>query len=295
MNAETFSQANWTTIAEIENSGQISCIDGRHSHCVVGAPGGNIGEMILMLSATEKLGKFNFSSHQLEQLLANYASSFGRFYMHTDTHAVKRLLSRIEKDPELQDWARSFNGNTRKFFDALILIDKEMSDKLLPFLLMPEHIGCGHLKLLIQQPQKYQVRKSLVLQTLTSFFQLMWLGNRRMHWEMLEGDHEEKQVIVIDSELELEDNSAIPFACNHDNEQRFVAHSAARRFFHRRDAGFINKFVSYMGETAINADLLIGEIARLAELQMGNTLNALAKDLPVVRVVVSAESSNQSR
>ena len=292
MNAETLHNANWTTIAEIESSGEISCIDGRHAHCVVGAPGGNIGEMILMLSAAEKLGDFRFSPEQLEQLLANYASTFGRFYMHTDTQAVKRLLESVKEDAALKDWANAFDGDITSFFESLSSVDKQTSDALLRHLLMPKHVGCGHLKLLIQESEKYQVRTQLVLHTIASFFRLLWLGNRRMHWEMLEGDHEEKQVIVIDSEQELEDTSAIPYACHSSEGQQSVAHSAARRFFHRRDAAYINKFISYMKQPTIDTDLLVTEIERLADIQMDNTLNALAKDLPVVRVVISAQTAN---
>ena len=107
-----------------------------------------------------------------------------------------------------------------------------------------------------------------------------------MHWEMLEGDHCEQQVVVIDAERELEDESAIPYACHSDTEQQFVTHSAARRFFHRRDAAFINKFMSYANLPTVNIDLFVEEIERLSELQLNNTLHALAKDLPVIHVVI---------
>ena len=287
MNAETLKGANWTTIAEIENSGEISCIDGRHSHCVVGAPGGNIGEMILMLSVAERLGGYHFTSGQLEQLLANYASTFGRFYMHTDTHAVKALMERLSADESLRDWGAGYGNDIDGFFRALLDLNKSESDQILKYLLMPEYVGCGHLKLLIQEFQQYQVRSQLVLDTIASFFRLMWLGNKRMHWEMLEGDHCEHEVVVIDADQELQDESAIPFACHSDTEQRFVTHSAARRFFHKRDAAFINKFVSYSGLPTMQIDFFIEEIERLADLQLNNTLGALAKDLPIVRVVVS--------
>lgn len=286
MNAETLKAANWTTIAEIENSGEISCIDGRHSNCVVGAPGGNIGEMILMLSVAERLGGYHFSPDQIEQLLANYASTFGRFYMHTDTHAVKALLQSLSAEESLREWVAGYGNDIHGFFHAMLELNKSQSDQALKYLLMPEHVGCGHLKLLIQEYQKYQVRSQLVLDTIAGFFRLMWLGNKRMHWEMLEGDHCEQEVVVIDADQELRDESAIPYACHSDKEQRFVTHSAARRFFHKRDAAFINKFVSYSSLPTINIDIFVEEIERLADLQLNNTLRALAKDLPVVRVVI---------
>ena len=172
MNAETLKSTNWTTIAEIENSGEISCIDGRHSHCVVGAPGGNIGEMILMLSAAERLNDDIFTPEQLEQLLANYASTFGRFYMHTDSHAVQQLMKSLTRDNFFHSWLSKFDGDTQAFFNGLLELDKQHADRVLQYLLMPKHVGCGHLKLLIQESDNYQVRPQLVLNTVASFFSL---------------------------------------------------------------------------------------------------------------------------
>lgn len=277
---------NWTTIAEIESAGKLSCIDGRHTNCVVGAPGGNIGEFILILSAAEHLTNIEFTSNQLEQLLVNYASTFGQFYMHTDTHAVREVLQTISNDSELAHWANDYQGDADSFFTDISTLDKAKADLLIPYLLMPQHIGCGHIKLLATHPDQYQVRPQLVTQIIKSFFRLMWLGNKRMHWEMLDGDHHEKQVVVIDHEQDLESESVVPFACHSDNEQQFVHHSAARRFFHKRDAMFIRNFMSYLDLASPSLVDFIREIEKQADLQLNHTLNALAKDLPVIRMVV---------
>lgn len=277
---------NWTTIAEIESAGKLSCIDGRHTQCVVGAPGGNIGEIILILSAAEHLTNIEFNNDQIEQLLVNYASTFGQFYMHTDTHAVREMLQTISHDTELANWANDYLGDVDSFFSDIAVLDKTKADLLMPYLLMPQHIGCGHIKLLTTNAEQYQVRPQLVTHIIKSFFRLMWLGNKSMHWEMLDGDHHEKQVVVIDGEQDLVGESVIPFACHSDNEQQFVHHSAARRFFHKRDAMFIRNFMDYLDLASPTLADFIEKIERQADLQLNHTLNALAKDLPIIRVVV---------
>ena len=281
---------NWTTVAEIESVGELSCIDGRHNHCVVGAPGGNIGEIILILSAAERLTNIEFNSHNIDQILANYASTFGRFYMHTDTHAVRQLLQSISHDDELSSWANDYNGEVDLFFADIAALDKNKSNRLMEYLLMPQHIGCGHIKLLVSHPEQYQVRPQLLIQIITSFFRLMWLGNTRMHWEMLDGEHDEKQVVVIDAEEDLQNESNIPFACHQDNEQQFVHHSAVRRYFHKRDAKFIINFIEYLDKVPPTLSVLIDEIERQSDLQLSHTVNALAKDLPVIKVVVEGNN-----
>jgi len=285
MNTKSLQNVNWTSIAEIEASGEISCMDGRHEHCVVGAPGGNIGEMILILSAAEKLTKVEFTSSQLDQILANYASNFGRFFMHTDTHAIGQLIDSIQSDDILSGIAEEFD-QPNSFFEQLSKLNKNQSDRLMRYLAMPQHIGCGHLKLLITDSEKYLVRQELVRQIIHSFFRLMWLGNKRMHWEMLQGEHQERQIVVIDAEQELADDSIVPYACHTESGQQFVTHSAARRFFHKRDALFIQKMMRYMAMPSPSFEQFITQIEDNAEIQMNNTLAALAKDLPVVRVIV---------
>ena len=285
---------NWTTIAEIESTGKLSCIDGRHTQCVVGAPGGNIGEFILMLSAAERLTNIEFTRDQLEQLLVNYASTFGQFYMHTDTHAVQEMLQTISNDSVLTHWANDYKDDVDSFFAAIPTLDKTKADLLMPYLLMPQHIGCGHIKLLATHPDQYQVSPQLVSQVIKSFFRLMWLGNKRMHWEMLDGEHHEKQVVVIDTEQELQNDSVIPFACHTDNEQQFVHHSAVRRYFHKRDAMFIKNFMSHLGLASPTLTDFIEKIEKQADLQLGHTVNALARDLPVVKYVVEGNDVQSS-
>lgn len=285
MNAETLQHTQWTTLADIETSGKISCMDGRHQHCIVGAPGGNIGELILVLSSLERLTNSKLSRQQLESLLANYSSHFDRFYMHTDQHAVAALLQYLEKHEILSNWAEQFQGDTQTFFTQLQRLDSERAKFILPLLSRPEFIGCGHLRLLVQKPKDYQIRKNLVLGTIESFFRLMWLGNKRMQTEMLEGDHAEQQVLVIDAENELTESSTVPYACK-DLQQQFVSHSAARRFFHRRDASFIINYCKHLNMNTPDLDALVADIELLSTIQMQNTLQHLAKDLPIIHIVV---------
>lgn len=279
---------NWTSLREIANSGELSCIDGRHEHCIVSAPGGNMGEFILMLGAAESIGAMKFSAKQIEIILGEYANNFGQFYMHTDTHAISRLLISLTNQAKLSDWLSQFNesDNIEDFYAALLSPSKDLSEHILSYLIQPYFIGCGHLSLLVKYPKKYGIRKQLAQDSLRSFFHLMWNGNAKMHWELLKGEHNETEVVTLESKEDLNDNSVVPYSCNQAAGQRYVNHVAARRFFHKRDADFLNQIFLQIGIPKIELPLFIEKIERKATQQLNHTLEILAPDLPQKRLII---------
>ncbi|MDH5660045.1 MAG: hypothetical protein OEY65_03535, partial [Gammaproteobacteria bacterium] len=76
--------------------------------------------------------------------------------------------------------------------------------------------------------------------------------------------------------------------------QQFVHHSAVRRYFHKRDAMFIKNFMSHLGLASPTLTDFIEKIEKQADLQLGHTVNALARDLPVVKYVVEGNDVQSS-
>ena len=62
----------------------ISCIDGRETSPVAGAPGGDTGEWILLLAAIERATGRDFDRAALEAKLDAQIEALGPMYLHTD-------------------------------------------------------------------------------------------------------------------------------------------------------------------------------------------------------------------
>lgn len=286
MQRNNFDNVVWTSVKEMALTGELSCIDGRHDHCIVAAPGGNIGEFVLLMASAENLLKHEFTQTEVASVLEEYIQTFGRFYMHTDSLAVNGLMKTLIYEPELRTWVKSFNCDYQSFFTNLKKLKAPKTEILIDYLLMPEYTGCGHLKLLLKQSKKYCVRYTLLKNILTSFFQLMWQDNPRIHWEMLQGEHHEMAIVEIEASEELTHESAIPYACQQDSEQRYVIHSAARRFFQKQGVKRLNICLESLNLPKLDDALFIEEVNRLTEVQLNETLNRLAKGIPKYKLTV---------
>jgi len=275
---------HWVKLGELEEHGELSCIDGRHNHCIIGAPGGNMGEFILLLSAIEQQLNIQLENSLIDSLLNEFLNSFGKFYMHTDTHAVQNLLQESTQIKALSKWTSHFN-NAEAFFDALQTLDEKKAKHILPLLLSANNIGCGHIQLLIKNSKLYRTRTALVEMTLKNFFLQLWKGNKKIHYAMLEGEHNEKCVINIDSQHEINENTLVPYICNKNKESKFVNHSVARHFFLQQGSTLLTK-IARQHNINIDQQTLFEEAIKLSVFQLNSTLDKLATDLPTFRWVV---------
>lgn len=80
----------WIKLAALLVHGRLSCVDGRDDAGVLGTPGGDAGELVLALSAAEKLTGRALSQPQIDALLRRRLDALGRFYLHTDVHEIGR-------------------------------------------------------------------------------------------------------------------------------------------------------------------------------------------------------------
>jgi hypothetical protein len=53
----------WVPLSALKAGEYLSCIDGRHDECVVAAPGGDLGEFILLMTALEAVWEVRFGAH----------------------------------------------------------------------------------------------------------------------------------------------------------------------------------------------------------------------------------------
>lgn len=253
----------------------VGCVDGRHPNCVVGAPGGNAGLLVLLLATWEAGSGRELSPEAVEGLFFRYLDYFGSFYLHTDREAQTRLNASL--GPEVGD------------VDALIRrpsLTEPTRARLLEALLQPTHVGCGHLRLLLEEPKTYQVRRTLVEEVLRNFYLRLWGGDARLILDILDGAHQEVAVARIRTTHGAKD--LVTTCPRHGVMELFVYHPDAVAWLHTHHAKFLAK-AGLISETRIPECIQAQQ--RLGEIQLEATLERLAPDLPVFDVAVEADET----
>ncbi len=178
----------WVRHVDLLLDTPLHCIDGRCQRRIVGTPGGNLGELVAVLSAFERAAK-PLSDAKVEAALRAAVRAFGAFYVHTDAAALARLGGAL--------------GLAGSSLDSLIALlhspPEELRESLLDVIAAPEHIGCGHLAGMARRPELYEVRPGLLRATLRAFYRLLWTGAPELQLEVLEGSHAEVELIVVRS------------------------------------------------------------------------------------------------
>ncbi|TVR52686.1 MAG: hypothetical protein EA421_13315 [Gemmatimonadales bacterium] len=253
----------------------VGCVDGRHSECVAGAPGGNAGLLILLLATWEASAGRPFRPEEVEVLFLRYLDHFGSFYLHTDREAQERLAAALGR--EIRD------------VDALIRNPAPAGadqTRLLEVLLQPGHVGCGHLRLLLEEPGTYQVRRALVEEVLRNFYLRLWAGDARLILDILGGPHQEMAVARIRAAPGSE--GLVTTCPRHGATELFVYHPDAVAWLHALHADFLAT-AGLIPEVGIPGCIQAQQ--RLGELQLQSTLERLAPGLPVFDVSVEADDS----
>jgi rhodanese-related sulfurtransferase len=199
----------WMKFAAFLLHARLSCVDGRDDRGVVGTPGGDAGEFLLALSAAEAVRGKPFIDSEVTLLLRRRIDAFGRFYMHSDVAALQKLVASVRNDPRLS--AVVPRGKDALEWRALFSTPKlDARAALLDHLVMPEHNGCGHLRLMLQNPELYGVRGDLSVAFARAFHQLRWEGSLKTEHETLAGGHEEAAVLNVLVEGELWPFTPVP-------------------------------------------------------------------------------------
>jgi len=185
-----------------------SCIDGRSSEGILGTPGGDSGEFLLALSVFQQLTKrttswtasnSNNNSNETDcdeqEILAIFRdfmdtiSPSRQFYMHSDVHALESVAE------EVQDFLPEFN-----ITDVPLPFQQEV----LNLLVLPNNIGCGHLRNVLLYPELYQVPRNMTCAFIKAFYDYMWnhenwtkLALHFPDYAILNGNHSERAVVNI--------------------------------------------------------------------------------------------------
>jgi len=272
----------WTTLAELMGAGCHSCVDGRDAGAVLGTPGGDAGEYLVHLACIERVTGAELGGAELQQMFDRFLLHFGRFYMHTDRHAVDNLAATLAGDDAFAD----VGGDSAKT-EALVRSPGDRAEKLLPYLLDPNHVGCGHLKLILLHPGDYMVRPELTRGLLAIVFRKLW-GGADIDYVVLEGGHAEGAVVQVSAGKPKHAFTRVPKVAPFDGStQMFVAHPKVTGWMREQVAQYLCSELDELG--AVDAAAFVAEVNGLAGKQLGETLGHLAKGLPIYDALVTED------
>lgn len=281
----------WVKMGAFLLHGKISCVDGRDDAGVVGTPGGDAGEFLLALAAAELVTGKPISRAAEKSLLSAYMDAFGHFYLHSDTTALNRFILAMRADPRLADELppRTTQGpGWRKFMASP---PEKLRGVMLEHLLVPEHVGCGHLRLMLQNSDEYGVRSELVLAMIEEYYKHLWAGAIETQFVVLGGGHQEGAVVNVGIDREIWPFTAIPLvspACN--GTQMFVSHPEVTAYLRRNIAAFMTT----RPETGVGRgelESLYEKMTLLGQKQLEATLARLAAGLPAFEARFESEHS----
>ena len=272
----------WIKLAALLVHGRLSCVDGRDDAGVLGTPGGDAGELVLAVSALEKLTGKAFSADQIDKLLRRRLDALGRFYMHTDVTAANHAIGQMRADQRFEEalvgvsealeW-RAFWANP----------PEKVRGPLLEYGVLPANIGCGHLKRSILFSEEYGTRPEIVAGVVSAYHRERWAGAPEMELVVLAGAHAEGAVLNVRVEGDVQPFTRIPLVSpSAFGQQMFINHPQVASYLRRQLAELIVRQKDLV--PPLEAADLHAEMERIAGVQLASTLGALAKGLPIFDV-----------
>lgn len=270
-------QVQWIRVASLLLGGTEACIDGRHTHAVIGTPGGDAGEFLLMLAAFEELTGRRVEPPEIDRLLDDHVAAFGRFYLHTDAQALERLGAALRHDPR-------FHGvplATAADVEALVRRPPSaLRAAITDAFARPEHVGCGHLRATLEHPGEYRVRAELTAEVLRAIHRRMVQQPESIDFEVLQGHHAERSVLVVRLDREVQAYSSVPAIASDATAASFVAHPQVTAFVREQNAHFLFEETPWLRARGVDIEALVGRIEALGAAQLDATLAHLAPGLP---------------
>ncbi|MEO1339311.1 MAG: hypothetical protein AAFV29_26970, partial [Myxococcota bacterium] len=272
-------------LAAFLTASQTSCVDGREDRAIIGTPGGDAGELMLGLATAEDVGQGQVDLSKVPTLTRAFADTFGGIYLHTDNHALNRLVRSLRSDRRIEPSVAGLN--TIDDWERFLRKPPEaLRRPLLDHLIQPDHIGCGHLKLALTKPDVYKIRPGLLASFFQAFYEGLWSGASDLHWVVLGGDHAEGAVVNVTVEDNLWPFAEVPMvAPSIGGVQMFVNHPQVVEYLRTQTARFLHSRVGHMLPLAnTDANTFAEAIPKLGGAQAQATLQALAAGLPVFNV-----------
>lgn len=274
----------WVPLSALRQGQHLACIDGRATNCIIAAPGGDLGEFILLMTAYEDVTGVDLTLEETKTALRSVMDWHGRFYMHTDSRALEALGEALRQDDHFDELT---SYDTQAMFSLSADCPPHLRFALEEYLIRPECIGCGFLNGLMRDPARFEVRGEVVRESIVAFYENLWSGSTQAELTSLRGEHHEKAVITVDlpEGVDSDDETHVPSICGCDDgaSNLFVDHRAAREYMRRKNLELLMR----RGEVLpnVDSDAVLERARELATHQITEVLEELAPDLPKYRVI----------
>eukprot|EP01133_Synstelium_polycarpum_P002268 gene2268-2570_t len=179
-----------------------SCVDGRSQAGELATAGGDAGEFLLALAIAAQT--YNITPDDVSRLFNEFMEvETTSFYLHTDRNAEDRLIGAL------------VNKYGNEIFPSPFVIENatvEQQPLILELVGDPSYIGCGHIRLMVQNPEIYQIDRGITTSFLQSFFRSLWndttspmIQYHKSDFIILEGEHHETAIITMKISKKLVD------------------------------------------------------------------------------------------
>ncbi|MCB9638410.1 MAG: rhodanese-like domain-containing protein [Myxococcales bacterium] len=270
----------WQKLASMLAYGKRSCVDGREDKGVIGTPGGDAGEFLLAVAAAEKITEQPLTEAQVSLLFQRYLDQFGRFYMHTDTHAFGKMIQAIRQDPFLKERIPVMES-AESWTDYCNHPSQEVQEALLEQLIIPEHIGCGHLRLMAQHSEEYGVRLPLLQAFFKAFHLARWQDAPETDFVILGGHHNEEAVVNVVIEQDIHTFTKLPLISpTFGTHQMFVNHPQVGTYLREQSGYFMLANQDLTGLSKEQKEEYFQKLQEMGDQHLETTLRYLADDLP---------------
>lgn len=243
----------WLPINEAIESVPCTCIDGRTQGMRYSAAGGSFAIALHIVASCMQ----SPTRARIKQALLRFSEQVGPLYYHTDEAAYQRWLHASGIHPEL----------------PLSQADQSQQQQLLNTSGELDHVGCGHVQLMLKDPERYMVDRDTTKMAIAAFFELWLAGTDKVVFEVLEGEHNESHALFLESVDGHDDSTTL-----HGGEEVFFCHRPLKY-------AVFERYAKVLGVQA-SAQTLYEQHNKLAE----HTLSQLAPHLPHARLNVGVQS-----
>lgn len=254
----------WLSTEEIISKVPCTCVDGRTSGLRYSAAGGSLGLLMSILNYAEHHRGQLITDDEIHDAIHSLADNTSPMYLHTDQHALELIYARmgLESDTRL----RALTEQQQRTFIELAV--------------RPDHQGCGHIKLMMQHPEKYDFSAKLAEKVLRQHLKLFFTQTDGVLFDVLAGHHEEEQVFIIEEQSNIDTrNETVLVLENKTDGQQFFCHRPLKRELIRRYTERLRDNGVYDFSDDDRANL-----AALHNRQAETTLGILAGDLAIEKI-----------
>jgi hypothetical protein len=169
-------------------------------------------------------------------------------------------------------------------------------EALLEALARPEHIGCGHLRLLSEHPEAYGLRPGLAGAVVKAIFRHAFRHPDALDYVLLSGEHREQGVLLVRVPTPVEAHARVPMLRPHEGlSEYFIFHPEVASYLRHETSDFLAEHHAMLGLPAVDREALHRAVDRLGAQQLDETLKRLAPGLPRYEVQLDEEAPTALR